>query len=45
MSRTELLTYDLMSQLDENLQNAPDISLAILDALIRTDDSGKRSAF
>ena len=29
MRRTELLAYDFMSQLDEGLQNASGISLAI----------------
>ena len=39
MRRTELLAYDLMSQLDEGLQNAPGISLAIDESTDKTDDA------
>ena len=37
--RTELLAYDLMSQLDESLQNSPDISLAFDESTDKTDNS------
>ena len=39
MSRTELLAYDLMSQLDEGLQNAPGISLAIDESIDNTNNA------
>ena len=38
MRRTELFAYDLMSQLDEGLQNAPSISLAIDESTDKTDN-------
>ena len=38
MRRTELLAYNLMSQLDEGLQNAPGISLAINESIDKTDN-------
>ena len=39
MRRTELLAYDLMSQLDEGLHNAPGISLAIDKSIDNTDNA------
>ena len=39
MRRTEILAYDLMSQLDEGLQNAPGISLAIDESTDKTDNA------
>ena len=39
MSRTELLAYDLMLQLDEGLQNAPRISLVIDESIDNTDNA------
>ena len=39
MSRTELLAYHLMSQLDEDLENAPGISLAIDESIDNTDNA------
>ena len=39
MKRTELLAYDVMSQLDEGLQNAPGISLAIDELTDKTDNA------
>ena len=39
MRRTELLAYDLMSQLDEGLRNAPGISLAIDESTDETDNA------
>ena len=38
MRRTELLAYDLMSQLDEGLQNALGISLAIGESTDKTEN-------
>ena len=39
MRKIELLAYDLMSQLDEGLQNAPGISLAIDKSIDNTDNA------
>ena len=39
MRRTELFAYDLMSQLDEGLQNTPTISLAIDESTDKTDNA------
>ena len=39
MKRTELLEYDLMSQLNKVLQNAPGISLAIDESIGNTDNA------
>ena len=42
MQRTELLAYDVMRQLDEGLQNAPGISLAIDESTNKTDNAQLR---
>ena len=39
MRKTELLANDLMSQLDEGLQNAPGISPAIDESTDKTDNA------
>ena len=39
MRRTELLAYDVMSQLNEGLQNASGISLAIDESTDKTDNA------
>ena len=39
MERTELLAYNLLSQLDEDLQNAPSISLVIDESTDSTDNA------